>query len=293
MNKLLVIVGPTASGKSALGLKIAQKFNAEIINADSRSIYRYMDIGTAKPTSQEMLLIPHHLVNIKNPNQVYSASKFKRDALKAIDDIVSRGRLPIIVGGTGLYVDSLLFDYQFPGLNTDTNRKTLRELPHEELLQKLLDSDFEAFDSIDLKNPHRVLRAVETAGFPRSKSTDMRPDTLVIGLSLNKEVIQKRIYSRIKKMLREGLINEVEQVGETFGWDNESMTGPAYRSFKGVILSDKTIADASQEFAKRDIALAKRQMTWFKRNKNIHWLDAADSEQLEFEATVLIKQFMA
>src|SRR4051812_24952705 len=114
MSRLLVIVGPTASGKSALGLKLAQQFNGEIINADSRAVYRYMDIGTAKPTEDDMLLIPHHLVDIKNPNEPFSAAEFKAKALVAIENISRRSKLPIMVGGTGLYIDSILYDYQFP-----------------------------------------------------------------------------------------------------------------------------------------------------------------------------------
>ncbi len=295
MSKLLVILGPTASGKSALGLKLAQKFNGEIINADSRSVYRYMDIGTAKPTHDEMLLIPHHLIDIRNPNEPYSASQFKSDALIAINDISGRGKLPIVVGGTGLYIDSLLFDYQFPGLSNQDQaqiRFEIARLSHEQLLERLLEVDPEAFTSIDLHNPRRVMRAIETAGMSRSRTPAMRAETLVIGLSLSKEIIQNKIQHRIEKMLERGLISEAKQLGENFGWDNEAMTGPAYKAFKNVVLGTKSLAEGVRDFAKADIALAKRQMTWFKRNPDICWLDAQDPLELYRTAKKLTKTFL-
>lgn len=292
MSKLLVIVGPTASGKSALGLKLAQRYNGEIINADSRAVYRYMSIGTAKPTHEEMLLIPHHLVDIKNPDEPYSAAQFKQDALAAIEKITAAGKMPIMVGGTGLYVDSLLFDYQFPKHQASGVRKQLEGLSLEQLVTKLMEVDPDVASTIDLKNPRRVQRAIETAGSPRGKSDVMRSDTLVLGLALNKEVIQKRIYDRIEKMLSRGLIDEVKRVGETYGWDTEAMTGPAYRAFKDVVLGDKLIAQGVEDFAKADLQLAKRQMTWFKRNQQIVWLDAEDPHKLEQKAGQMVGSFV-
>lgn len=293
MSKLLVIVGPTASGKSALGLKLAETFDGEIINADSRAVYRYMDIGTAKPTKSDMLLIPHHLIGIKNPNEAYSAAEFKRDCLAAITDISDRGKFPIIIGGTGLYIDSVLFNYQFPSGDNKELRVKNEALSLDELVQKLKSIDPEASETVDLKNPRRVMRAIETAGLTRSKSEKMRPDTLVLGLVLSKLSIQKRISIRIQKMLSEGLIDEVRAVGEKFGWDDEAMTGPAYRSFRGVVDGSKSIDEAAKEFARRDWLLAKRQITWFKRNPAIYWLDADDPELLLAAAKKQVLDFVS
>ncbi len=197
------------------------------------------------------------------------------------------------MGGTGLYIDSVLFDYQFPDMENKELRIKNKELSLEQLVDKLREVDPRTAETIDLKNPRRVMRAIETAGSKRSKTESMRPETLALGLSLSKESIHKRIYERIEKMLGEGLIGEVKYVGETFGWDNEAMAAPAYRAFKDLILGDKTVEEAAEEFLKRDMALAKRQLTWFKRNKDIHWLDAEDSRELSVEATELVKRFIA
>src|SRR5581483_857278 len=203
MSKLVVILGPTASGKSDLAMKLAKKFAGEIIAADSRTVYRYMDIGTAKPSREEMLSVKHHLVDIIDPDHGLSAAEFKQLALKAIADIASRGKLPILVGGSGLYIDSVIFDYQFPAGARNELRVELETKPIEELVEMLREKDPERAEEIDLKNPRRVIRAIETAGKPRTKSAELRPQTLVIGLTLNKNELQKRIIQRSKKMLEE------------------------------------------------------------------------------------------
>jgi tRNA dimethylallyltransferase len=291
-DKLIVIVGPTASGKSALAMELAKKYRGEIICADSRTIYRYMDIGTAKPTRDEMLLIPHHLVNIKMPNEPFSASEFKDLALKSIDSISVEGHLPIMVGGTGLYIDSVLYDYQFPSKPSNVERLALNDMALDELVEQLRQADPAAMEEIDLHNPRRVMRAIETAGQPRSKKPQMRPHTLVIGLSLNKNIVHSRIEKRAQNMLKQGLLDEVRQVGERFGWEAEAMTGPAYRAFKDVVLGTKSASQGLADFIAGDKKLAKKQMTWFKRNPDIRWLDAEDPEHLLREAEDLVTAFI-
>lgn len=290
-SKLLAIVGPTASGKSDLGMKLAEELGGEIIAADSRTVYRYMDIGTAKPSQDDMLRISHHLVNVVDPDQRYSAAEFKEAAVKVIDDISRRGRLPIMVGGTGLYIDSVLYDYRFPVARRGEQAEgTDEDLP--ELVGRLKEVDPETAERIDLNNPRRVQRALETLGAPRSKSPKLRPDTLVLGMAMDKKVIQKRIEQRAEKMLRQGLIQEVKFVDEKFGWEHEALRAPAYASFKDVVSGQKPVEEGTAEFVRRDMALVKKQITWFKRNHDITWLDAHDPAAATAQAKELVTEFM-
>ncbi len=284
MNKLIAVVGPTASGKSALAMEIAEKYNGEIICADSRTIYRYMDIGTAKPTSQEMLKIKHHLVNIKDPGESFSAAEFKELAAQAIADIQARGKLPLLVGGTGLYVDAVLYDYKFPQEADLKLREDLNKLSFAELVEKLNEIDPSLSETIDIKNPRRVLRAIETAGHNMTRSKTLKPGTLVIGMLVDKEVLQNKITARVKEMLGKGFLDEVKTIGEKFGFDSEALTGIGYRAFRDVILGTKLISEATEDFIKGDMNLAKRQMTWLKRNKDIHWIpSSAEGKKLVSE----------
>lgn len=221
ITPLVVIVGETASGKTALGIELAKKFNGEIICADSRTVYRGMDIGTAKPTPKEQGGIPHHLLDIVEPNEKYNAARFQKDALELVEAIAARGKLPIMVGGTGLYIDSVIFEYDF-----DT--KTMK---------------------------------------------DLRPNTLVLGMQRDRADLIERIENRVDAMLEQGLIEEVRHIGEKYGWDSEAMTGIGYRAFADYIHGHKTIDEARKDFIRGDKLLAKRQRTWFKRNKSIHWIN--------------------
>lgn len=293
MNKLLTIVGPTGSGKSALALKLAKKYKGEIICADSRTVYRYMDIGTAKPTKAEMLLIPHHLVNVVEPFERFSAADFKLKAVGLIEEISARGKLPIMVGGTGLYIDALLYDYQFPPESDPKLRAELDRMSDADLMSRLEQANPDAAELVDVANRRRVIRAIETAGHRRSKSQALRPGSLELGMALNKKEIQQRIEERAKKMLKLGLIEEVRRIGERYGWDAPGLSAPAYKAFKEVVLGEKSEAEGLAEFVKRDINLAKRQMTWFKRHKEIIWLEAEEPQSLLDEADKLVTRFLA
>lgn len=282
---LIAIVGPTASGKSDLAMGLAERFNGEIICADSRTVYRGMDIGTAKPTAEDQKRIPHHLLDVINPDRKLSAAEFKRLALSAISDIGERGKVPFLVGGSGLYIDSVIYDYQFPSQADQQLRQELDGLSDADLRRRF-DKTIGDTDVIDTANRRRVIRAIETAGMPKTKRLGLRPDTLVLGLDMNKEVIQKRIEQRIEKMLERGFIDEVRQIGTTYGWNSEAMTGIGYRAFKDVVLGTKTAAEATLEFAQGDRRLVKKQRTWFRRNDDIHWL--ADPSAAEG----LVEQFL-
>ncbi len=236
---LVVIVGPTASGKTALAIKLAEKFNGEILCADSRTVYKGMDIGTAKPSIEEQKHIPHHLLDVAEPNQAFTVADFKRLALTSIEDIHDRGKLPIMVGGSGLYIDAVLFDYKF------APRKAPRD-PH---------------------NPRHLDKEVS-----QHKST-LRPKTIIVGLDINREKLKKRIEERVDSMLQAGLEAEARALGSKYGWGVEPMRAPAYAATRGYVFGEYDLETARLLFARADLKLAKKQRTWFKRNKSIHWVN--------------------
>jgi tRNA dimethylallyltransferase len=274
-GKMIAIVGPTASGKTDLALSLARKHGAEIICADSRTIYRGMDIGTAKPTIREQGEVPHHLLDIVDPGERLSAAAFKSLAMGAIGEIWERGRIPMLVGGSGLYLDSVLYDFQFPPEADPDRRAELDVMELGDLRELLAAVDAEAYERTDLANRRRVIRAIETAGQERSRAESLSPGKLVIGLSMSKEVAQERISNRVKRMLEQGFIEEVKMIGETYGWESPAMSVIGYAAFRDVILRSKTVADATADFVRGDMGLYKKQMTWFKRNSDIQWVENA------------------
>lgn len=293
LSRLLAIVGPTATGKSALALKLAQKFDGEIISADSRTVYRYADIGTAKPSQSEMLQIPHHLIDVVDPDQTFTAAQFQQQAGQLIDEIADRGRLPIMVGGSGLYIDSVLYDYRFPAEANPELRAELEKLTNPHLIERLSLLDSEAAQAIDQQNRRRLIRAIETADQPASRADQLRSNTLVLGLSLNKNELQQRIEHRIKLMLSQGLIDEVKQISERYGWEAPVLSAPAYKAFRPLVEGQIDQNAAAAEFARLDWQLARRQQTWFKRHSEIVWLDAADPELLLDRAVQLVERFLS
>lgn len=279
--KLVAIVGPTASGKTALAVDLAEKFGGEIVCADSRTVYRGMDIGTAKPTPRERARVPHHLLDVVYPGETLTAAAFKALAEEQIADIAARGQVPFLVGGSGLYVDAVLYEYEFPTGADPERRRYLESLSDDALRELLAAEDPEAFERVDLANRRRVMRALETVGQSRSRSDLLRADTLLLGLRMNKEIAQDRISVRVEKMLEEGFIDEVRWLGERYGWESEAMTGIGYRAFADVVRGIKAVDEAKAETVRATINLWKRQMTWFKRNPAIVWLaDAGDAERL-------------
>lgn len=252
-SPLVVIVGETASGKSALALKLAEYFNGEIICADSRTIYKGLDIGTAKPSAEGRLRIPHHLLDVVEPGEHFSAGEFKRLAATAIEDISSRGKLPIMAGGTGLYVDALLYDFSFAPVNA----------------------------SRDPVNPRHLSREVAKSRHP------LRARTLVLGLSVDREALRRRIFDRVEAMVSNGLIAEVQVLGRRYGWDAPAAKAPAYKSLQPYVKGQVGFEEAKALFVRYDMDLAKKQRTWFKRNKDIHWISELD------EAVDLITTFLS
>src|SRR5665213_3111031 len=212
---LVVIVGETASGKTALSLRLAQEFGGEIICADSWTVRREADIGTAKPTVADQAAVPHHLLDVAGPDEDFTAAVFKRLANRAIADISNRGKLPIMVGGTGLYIDGVIYDYGFLPAGDRSDREELNRLGVEELLKRITDLKLELGD-IDTRNKRRLIRLIETQG-ARPTRQEMRGNTLIIGLKTDRVVLEDRIVKRCDAMLAVGLEAEVKGLADHYG----------------------------------------------------------------------------
>ncbi|MEO7364333.1 MAG: tRNA (adenosine(37)-N6)-dimethylallyltransferase MiaA [Candidatus Saccharimonadales bacterium] len=267
--KIIVIVGETASGKSALALDLAQRYDGELICADSWTVRRELDIGTAKPTDAEMKTVKHHLLDIVAPDEDFTAAVFKGLANRTIDDIVSRGKLPIMVGGTGLYIDGVLYDFGFLQAGDRQARERLNILSIDQLLAEIAAAGIELGD-VDTRNKRRLIRLLETDGAQPTRG-ELRQNTLIIGLQPDRELLNTRIMNRVDDMLRAGLENEVRRLVDRYGWEAEGLKGVGYAQWRGYLGGTESIDDTRQKIIKATADLAKRQRTWFRRNKSIHW----------------------
>lgn len=282
---LVVILGQTASGKSALALRLAEQFNGEIVAADSRTVYKDMDIGTAKPTPDERAIVPHHLIDVVAPDEPFSAADFQRLANAAINDITSRGKLPILVGGTGLYIDALLYDFRFRAAADPAVRRELEKLSVEQLQAHLTDEGIPL--PTNAQNPRHLIRSLETGGEAALRGS-LRPNTLVLGLQIEPEMLRQKITNRVDSMVEQGLVAEVERLAERYSWDTPALLAPAYKAFRPYLAGAVTLDTAKRQFVQNDIQYAKRQKTWFKRNPNIHWISKSD-EAVDLVTTFLNK----
>lgn len=303
--KIVVIIGPTASGKSDLGIKLAKKFNGEIISADSRQIYRGMDIGTGKVTKKEQRLVPHYLLDVASPKKVFTVFDFKKLGEKAIYDIVSHNKLPVVVGGTGFYIDVLLGRILIAEVPPNKNlRLKLEKSSKEKLFARLKKLDPKRAKTIDFQNKRRLIRALEiiiatgkkasklSICYDRSRLTQTnnrkRYKTLFLGINFEKDILSKKIKTRLSKRLKQGMVQEVKNLlksgvskkrlydfGLEYRWINEYLSGKiSYTEMKDTLY-------------RAIVKYSKRQMIWFKRNKEIHW-----TKNLK-EAEILTKKFIS
>lgn len=292
-EKVIVICGPTASGKTAMSIELAKKINGEIVSCDSMQIYKEMDIGTAKPTREEMQGIKHYMIDIISPDQRYSVADYKRDAKTVIREILKKGKTPIVVGGTGLYVDSLIYEIEYQDIKFDEEyRKELEKQSKENGLNTLYEEakkiDPEAILKISPNDQKRILRILEiyhatgmTKTEQEKKSREKEPefDYKVYALNMPREKLYERINLRVDLMIKQGLIKEVEEIYHKYSEFPTAMQGLGYKEvveyLKGNLTKEEMIEKIKQETRR----YAKRQMTWFRKNKQTIWLDTENTLQ--------------
>jgi tRNA dimethylallyltransferase len=288
-EKVAVIIGPTASGKTDLSIFIAKQLNGEIISGDSMQIYRGLDIGTAKVTEKEMSGVPHHLIDIKNVDESFSAAEFQQLARGKIMDINARGKLPIICGGTGLYIQSVLYDYQFAQDGKDeTIRKELgkeaENIGAEAIHEKLRGVDPVSADSIHPNNVRRTIRALEvfyTTGRPASeqqstKKPDEKYDSAIVGLTMDRAVLYERINKRVDIMMESGLLNEARMLYDLGLKNAPAVQAIGYKELFGYIKGDQSLDEAVDLLKQNSRRYAKRQLTWFRNKMDLEWVDMTD-----------------
>ena len=268
---LVAIVGETGSGKSDLAQQIALEFDGEIICADAWTIRKGMDIGTAKPSLEDQKKVTHHMLDLVYPNKEFSAAEFQKQTSRIINNMHKRNKLPVLVGGSGLYIDSVLYNYGFLTTVSETKRDTLNKLSIEDLKQ-IIKKEHISLAGVDELNKRRLIRLIETKGQPSSKHK-LIDGALVIGLSIDKEILKDRLESRLNKMIKDGLEKEVRQLSQEYGWEIEAMKGVGYREWQDYLVGSINESALKQRIIIDSLKLAKKQRTWFKRNKDITWLN--------------------
>jgi tRNA dimethylallyltransferase len=294
MNHILGIVGPTGVGKSRLGIQLAQALNGEIVNADSRQVYRFLDIGTAKPTPQERAIVPHHVLDVVSPNENFSLAQYQQLAVRAVEDIQQRGKLPIVVGGSGQYVWSVLEGWGIPQVAPNPEfRQSLQERADmgegDRLHEELRDVDPEAAERIDPHNVRRTIRALEVFNETETPFSQLQrkeapsSNIFVIGLTADREELFRRIDLRVDRMIQEGLVDEVKRlVSRGFDFNLPALSSIGYRQIGHFLRGELTLPGAIQQIKFETHRFARQQYTWFRlEDSRIHWFDiqrTADSQ---------------
>lgn len=288
--EIIVICGPTASGKTKLGIEVADKINGEIISADSMQIYKDMDIGTAKPTEEERRQAVHHLIDFVEPNKRYSVADFKSDADKTIKDILSRGKTPIIVGGTGLYINSLIYNIEYKEDVCDLEyRATLEEKSLEELYQMAIKIDEKAIQKISKNDRKRIMRIIEIYHSTGKTKTqlelesrkELEYDYKVFILNLDRDKLYERINKRVDIMIEQGLIDEVKNLLKKYEQFPTALQGLGYKEVVEYLEEKITKEEMIEKVKQESRRYAKRQLTWFKTYKDAIWLDMYNKNNVE------------
>ena len=292
--KVIVICGPTASGKTALSIELAQKINGEIISSDSMQIYKDMYIGTAKPTKEEMQNIKHYLIDFVEPNQRYSVAEFKKDAEKAIEEILQKGKTPIVVGGTGLYVDSLIYGIEYQDIEFDEKyRKQLEERVEKEGLETLYNEakniDSQAVEKISTNDQKRILRILEiykatgknkTEQEIESRKNGVKYDYKVFAINIDREKLYERINKRVDIMIESGLVEEVESLLKKYNEFPTAMQGLGYKEVVEYLQGKLSKEEMIEKIKRETRRYAKRQLTWFRKNKQTIWIQPHDLQKI-------------
>lgn len=286
-KKLIVILGPTASGKTEMAIKLAKKFNGEIISADSRQIYKEMDIGTAKPSKKEQKEVPHYLIDIVKPDEDFNVALYKKLALEKIKEIQKKEKIPFLVGGTGLYISAIVDNLEFPKIPPDKKlRKELEKKSNKELFKIYKKLDPEGAKYIDKNNKRRLIRAIEVcknSGIPFWKQRKKKKplfDILQIGIKINKKDLEKRIEKRVNEMVEKGLEKEVKNLFKKYK-NAPVLNTIGYQEWKDFFKGKVKKKELIKKIILHTKQYAKRQMTWFKRDKRIHWIkDYKEAEKL-------------
>lgn len=286
---LIVLVGPTAVGKTEFSIELAKKVDGEIISGDSMQVYKQMDIGTAKITQDEMSGIPHHMIDILEPDENFSAYEFKNRAQRLIKEITARGRVPIIAGGTGLYIQSLIYNYDFEdetiseqkSLEIEAKLSELDQLSNESLHQYLATFDEVSAQDIHPNNRKRVRRAIQyylktkklLSSRKKVQQFTENYDTLLLGIEMSRDILYQRINKRVDIMLERGLVSEVQQLVDNGYETSQSMQAIGYKEIVPVIKQELSLDEATEKLKQHSRNYAKRQMTWFKNKLDVLWLD--------------------
>ncbi len=293
LPKIIVVLGPTATGKSDLAVEIAQKLNGEIISADSRQVFKGMDLGTGKITKKEMLGVRHYMLDVVSPKTLYNVAKYQKEVHKIIADILSRGKLPIVCGGTGFYIQAIVDNIVFPEVKSNQKlRAKLEKYSTEKLLLKLQKLDKSSFERIDKNNRVRIIRAIEIAkslGVVPPIQKEIKYKALQIGLDATDEVLKDRIYKRLIKRLNNGMLKEVaklHQQGVT--WKRLENFGLEYRFLAQFLQKKITREQMIEELYMAIWHFAKRQRTWFRRDKKIKWFKLEEKEKINNEINIFL-----
>ena len=292
-QKVIVICGPTASGKTSLSIELAKQINGEIVSADSMQIYKDMNIGTAKPTKEEMQGIEHYLLDFVSPEERYSVAQYKQDAKNAIKEILAKGKTPIVVGGTGLYVDSLIYEIEYNDIEIDEDyREKLEKIAEEDGLHKLyemaLNIDPTAMEKISKNDKKRIMRVLEiyhstgktkTEQELESRKKPVEYDYKVFAINWDRELLYQRINKRVDIMIEQGLIEEVKNILIKYKNFPTAMQGLGYKEVVEYINGMCTKEEMIEKVKMETRRYAKRQLTWFRKNKNTIWLDGANDVQ--------------
>lgn len=277
-NRVIAVVGATASGKTSYAIELAKKINGEIISADSRLVYKGMDIGTAKPTIDEMQEIPHYMIDVVEPEYNYSVGLYVKEAKKHITDIISRGKVPIVVGGTGLYFRVLLENYDLPDVKPDYElRKELSSYSYEELLEMLTKLDEKAANSVEKNDKKKLIRYIEIiklAGKPLDLVRGVKEKEFNVewvGLNFPREILYDRINKRVDLMIEQGLIDETKKLLQKHGRISNITDTIGYREVLSYLDGELYLDEAKDKLKQNTRNYAKRQLTWFRKNEQINW----------------------